>query len=650
MEPTQDPIFHTAPHRLPGFRDSRRLLWCVALPVALVSVLLTIHLVLPFGRPSATVRKALEALATGDAARLRSEERLGFQGRAEREIKHRGEAEYARVLAIFDKEAQLGDREYRRIRKLVAQLGEKEFRRLSRDDQRRVREFSHRQFVADKGWKMLSDDERKQLGAPDTLADRAKTRARAIALGLPTLSQDLQTAAQGQDLTSPEAAKDRKLAKIAAQAERAGMEQLQPALDSAEAAAAVELARLPRREQIRVETGSYVRWVLDAGLKVADAKTRGRATLEQLVDDDAPQAWALRRSFGNKDLDPESRRQIASQKYDAFVAGRRAFVDQQGMRLWGEKLREIFNAGCCETTTVRYLGASGRSLLHNTTATVDLKFGPPPPKPKGEKVDDADSDPTIHPARKYLGETVMLEYRWGSWAIVGFEAGAEADPAQSARTAQVAKAALGAFADLGTGLSGFTLFGAFGLGVLLLVLWKRKDGVAVRAEELVAAGAVLALAALQIAFQGQASLDDLWFTPFYLAIPIWIGVSRGSESGFVGGFFAGVGLLVASSVAGVPSWASAGGDTLLLGQHLLAALMLAGTGALAGRVKWSGELSAALPLVWLLFFAILDRGQLASLSTYAHVLAACAVTALGLLVQRTALLQTLLRHWQAEAI
>ena len=649
MEPTEDPILYTSPHPLADFRERRRILWCAALPVALVSLLLTVHLLLPFGRPSATVHKALEALATGDAARLRSEERLGFQRRAEREIKRRGEAEYARVLGIFDKEAQLGDREYRRIRKLVGQLGEKEFRRLSRDDQRRVREFSHRQFVADKGWAMLSDDERKQLGAADTLADRAKTRARAIALGLPTLSEELQKAAEGQDLTSAEAAKDKKLAKIATQAERAGMEELLPALQSAEAAAVVELARLPRREQIRVESGSYVRWVVDAGLKAADDKTRARATLAQLVDEDAPEAWALRRSFGNKDLDPESRQQIASLDYDAFVAGRRAFVDQQGMRLWGKKLREIFDASCCQTTTVRYLGDSGRSLLRNATATVGLQFGPPPPKlqkaksGKAEQADEEDDDPTTHPARKYLGQTVMLQYRWGSWAIVGFEAGAEDEPAQKPRPAEVAQAALGAFAGLGTGLSGFALFCAFSLGVLLLVLWKRNGGVAVRPAELVAAGAALALAALQIAFQGQASLDDLWLTPLYFAIPIWIGVSRGSESGFVAGFLAGVALLVASAVAGVPSWASAGGDPLLLGEHLLAALMLAGTGALAGRIKWPVELSAALPLVWLLFFAIIDRGQLASLSTFAHVLAACAVTAVGLLVQRTALLTRLVR-------
>ena len=53
------------------------------------------------------------------------------------------------MLAIFEKEAQLGDREYRRIRKLVGQLGEKEFRRLSRDDQRTIREYSRRKFVAE---------------------------------------------------------------------------------------------------------------------------------------------------------------------------------------------------------------------------------------------------------------------------------------------------------------------------------------------------------------------------------------------------------------------------------------------------------------------------------------------------------------------
>src|SRR5258706_14949391 len=99
-------------------RPGRLIVW-IAAPVVVAGMLLGAHALRPFGRPSSTVRRALEALSTGDAARLRADERLGFQRRAESEIRRRGEAEYVRILGIFDKEAQLGDREYRRVRGLV---------------------------------------------------------------------------------------------------------------------------------------------------------------------------------------------------------------------------------------------------------------------------------------------------------------------------------------------------------------------------------------------------------------------------------------------------------------------------------------------------------------------------------------------------
>ncbi len=379
MDQLDDPSM-TSPHALaPAPHGIRSLLIWTTIPAVLAGLLLGLHFVRPFGRPVQVVQKALDALAAGDAERLRTEERLGLQRRAEREIKHRGDAEYARVFGIFDKEAQFGDREYRRIRKKLAELGDREFRKLSRDDQRTLREFSHRQFVAEKGWALLSDDERKQLGTVDVLGDRAKLRARAIAVGLPTLSEDMQTAADGEDLTSAESAKDKKLSKIANQAEKAGMTELQGALQSAESAAAVELGRLPRRERERVEYGSYNRWVFEAGFKATDDKMRARANLTQMIDDDAPEAWALRRTFGNKDLDPESRKQIEGVDYDKFVAAKKIFIDMQGMRLWGEQLRETFNPGCCKTSTVRFLGESGRSLLRNSDANVGLEFGPTPP-------------------------------------------------------------------------------------------------------------------------------------------------------------------------------------------------------------------------------------------------------------------------------
>jgi hypothetical protein len=621
-------------------QPGRLIIW-IGLPVGLALILLTVHSLRPFGRPAQTVRKALEALATGDAARLRSDERLGFQRRAELEIKRRGEAEYARVLGIFDKEAQLGDREYRRIRRIVAGLGEKDFRKLPRDDQRSLREASRRRFVADKGWAMLVEDERKQLGSADALSDRAKLRARAIAVGLPTLTEDQQAAAEGQDLTSAESAKDRKLAKLAAAAEKAGMAELAPALQSAEQAAMIELARLSRRERELVENGSYVRWVLEAGLRATDDKTRAKANLTQLLDDDAPEAWALRRTFGFKDLDPESRKQLENLDYDKLVAGKRDFIDQQGMRLWGEKLRETFNDGCCKTGTVRYLGESGRSLRRNSAATVALEFGPPPPpkpKAKGEKEKVEDDNDGKHPAQKYLGQTVVLEYRWGSWAITGFDASTEEEQSGKRHSPE---AALGALLGLGSTASGFMLFGAVGLVLLLAVLLKRRPAIA--PAELAVAGAVLALASLQVAFQGQATIDDLWFTPIYLALPIWIGARHGSESGFVAGFLAGLALVVVSAVDGVPSWASAGANQLPLGEHLLATLTLAATGALAGRVRW---LPVALPLTWLLFFATVDRSQLASLTLYAHVFLACAVTSIGFLLEALDLFAPLSRFWR----
>jgi hypothetical protein len=628
---------------LAGPREVRRLIVWGAIPAIIAVVLLVVHFVRPFGRPSNTVDKTLAALAAGDAAKLMSEERLGFKQRAEMEIKRRGEAEYNRILAIFDKEAQLGDREYRRIRRIVSQIGEKEFRRLPRDDQRTVKEYSRRQFVAEKGWAQLVEDERKQIGSQETLGDRTKLRARAIAVGLPLLSEEQRGAAEGVDLTTPESAKDKKLNKLANAAEKAGMEEIQPALQSAEAAAQIEYSRLNRRERDKVDVGSYMRWILEAGLKGADDKVKAKANLTQLIDDDAPDAWALRRSFGFKDLDPESRKTLEGRDYDKFVDGKRAFVEAAGAKLWGEKLREIFNDGCCKTATVRYLGNSGRSLRRNSLATVALEFGtPPPPKPKakGDKT-PAEEDDGIHPAKKYLGSTAMLEYRWGSWALSGFDKNGDEDAKHVSPEAM-----LGALASLGGSGTGFFMFLALGLVLLLAVWLKRKP--AFTGAELAVAGATLGLAALQIATQGQATIDDLYFTPLYLAMPIWVGARAGSQSGFVAGFLAGVALVVASAVAGVPHWASGAGDHMLLGENLLAAVMLAGTGALAGRAKWPAELPVLLPLCWLLFFAVVDRSQLASLTCYAHLLLASGVVAIGLILDRTDAIAAVARVWRPE--
>ena len=502
-----------------------------------------------------------------------------------------------------------------------------------------MREHSHLQFVAEKGWPLLSEEERKLLGgAAEVLGDRAKLRARAIAVGLTKLPESAQLDSVGNDLTTPEAAKDRKLGKLAAQAEKAGLAELQPALQSAEQAAQVELARLTKREREQVESGSYARWILETGLAAGDDKLRATATLAQLFDDDGPEAWALRRSFGKPSLesgiaqaDREPRvRSVRRRAARLHRAAGHATVGREAARDLQRRLLQDRHGPL--SRGLRPLALAQRD--RDGGARVRRAAAQAPDQGRQGRSQRGRRRPD-HPARRYLGQTVVLEYRWGTWAISRFGAAAEDEAASKSRDDEMK--ALGALSSFGGSFSGFVLFAAIGLTLLLVVVLKRKAGAGFAAAELWAAGAALALAALQIAVQGQATLDDQWFTPVLLALPIWVGARHGSESGFVAGFLAGLALVVASAVAAVPSWASAGGNGLLVGEHLLAALMLAGTGALAGRTRWPLE-QLALPLAWLLFFAVIDRSQLACATTYSHVLLGAAATGIGLLVDRLGIL------------
>ncbi len=638
----------------------------------LALLLLVVHALLPYARPVRVVDRAIAALQAGDTALLASEERLGWKALAESESRRRGEVEYARVIGLFDKAAALGDRQYRGLRRKLFDLGDREVRRLPRDDQKTLRELGRRQFVADKGWASLGEEDQKTIGSPDVLGDKQKIRARAIALGLPLLPQDVQLSVTGLDLTAPALAKDKKLGKIVAQAEKAGLAELAPSVQAAEQAAAAELAKLARPKRERIELGPYLKFVFTEGLKATDEKTRQKATLEQLVDDDAPTAWALRRSFGIKDLDAESRKQIEGLDYDAFVAGRRAFVEKEGRRLWSVKLKETFNPDCCSTGKVHYLGESARSLLRNDAATVALAFGPLPPKPKkdadkkdGDKKDGDDGkaakatvedepEDGVHPAKRLLGSELKLSYAWGSWTLTGFARGSS-DEARSRAPLEAMKGAL-ALAGIASHstVSGFFLLVALGVAVFWLIVGRRprsETSGALLPVELGAAAAVLVLASLQIAFEGQVSLDDCWFTPLYLALPIWVGLRGDGESGVVAGLLMGLALVVASAVAGVPSWLQVG-DALPLGEHLLATLVFVGTAVVASRLRGAAEprvVALALPLSWLLFYAAIDRGQLAALTAYAHVLLGAAVAGAGLLVAKAGLFGRLKEARRAPA-
>ena len=222
-----------------------------------------------------------------------------------------------------------------------------------------------------------------------------------------------------------------------------------------------------------------------------------------------------------------------------------------------------------------------------------------------------------------------MAYRDGTWQKPQFGK-------MPKHSGQMKKAgAMSALKDPSTMVS-VVLMALFALAIVLAVALKRS-GPAIACIE----GATLALllGTIQSLLQGQVSLDDLLFTPIYMAIPIWIGMRRGAEAGFMSGFLLGLGLTAASALGSVASWAILAGDGINLREHLLAAMFLAITGAVSARIRWPRELPVALPLLWLLFYVSIDRGLLCSFSFYGHVSLGAAMVAFGLLAREMGLLK-----------
>ena len=269
---------------------------------------------------------------------------------------------------------------------------------------------------------------------------------------------------------------------------------------------------------------------------------------------------------------------------------------------------------------MRWVGNSARSLIRNSAAVAVLSFGPvPASKQKDEDGKEGDEDKDEHPAKEYLGAAVLIDYVEGKWKISGFGK----DP--SGKLSEGVAASISALRSTSTIVS-LVLLGLLGFAVVLAVALRRSASAIAVAE---GATAGLLLAVTQALVQGQVSMDDVFFTPIYMAIPIWLGMRRGAESGFMAGFVTGLGITAASALVTVGSWTIINSNELLMQEHFLATLFLALTGAAAGRLRWPAQLPLALPILWMLFYAGLDRSLVLTFNVYGHAVFGCAVVGLG---------------------
>lgn len=595
----------------------------------------------PYGTPCSTVDDMLETLASADIAKLRTEERLGFKARAKSEVRSRGRAEYYRVLSLFGKARSLGKKRYWDVRRTIWQLGENVFRSQPPEMQQLIRNKSKNNWLADKAFSSLSVVDQKLVGSAATLLDRTRLEALAFTAGLDSLSADDRALIEGKDLDSEEVQSDPTLSALASRATRSGLSQLTRIASRANRAAKGEFRKLDRREQSRISKSSYTNYVFKSGLSAYKESARSLIkSKDVLIETDSTAADALKTGLGLSSLEAKDRKEIENREEKAFVKGKKAFIKTEGAKLYAKFLQETFTEGCCSVGTVRYLGPSSRSLLRNSTAIVEIDFEGDDEEAKDEEEEEKESltaeekkkkeeeEKKVKP-KEYLGEVAIVSYVDGTWQKPKFGK-------MPKHSGQMRKAGgLAGLKDPATIVS-VVLMALFALVIVLAVALKRS-GPAITCAE----GATLALllAAVQSLIQGQVSLDDILFTPLYMAIPIWIGIRRGAEAGFMAGFLTGLGLTAASALGSVATWAALAGSGLDLSEHLLAAMFLAVTGAVSARLRWPKELPVAVPLLWLLFYVSIDRGLLYSFGFYGHAFLGAAVVGLGLLVRELGLLK-----------
>ncbi len=413
----------------------------------------------------------------------------------------------------------------------------------------------------------------------------------------------------------------------------------------------VAVGKLSRTDQSRISKASYTAYLLKAGLAAYKEKDRGLIkSAKAITEADSTEAGILQTALGLSSLKAEERKQVGDREENAFIKGKKAFINAAGMTLYTKFLKETFTEDCCSLGTVRYLGPSSRSLLRNSTAIVEMAFAEKEEASEAEekektkeegkgKVTAAKDEEDKKKAeekkkkkitpKKYLGEVAIVTYKDGTWREPSFGK-------MPKHSKQMKKAAAMAGLKDPSTIVSVVLMAMFALAIVLAIALKRS-GPAIACIE----GATLAmlLGVVQSLLQGQVSLDDLLFTPLYMATPIWLGLRRGAEAGFMAGFLMGLGLTAASALGSVASWATLAGSGLDLSEHLLAAMFLAITGAVAARIRWPRELPVALPLVWLLFYVSVDRGLIWSFSFYGHAMLGAAMVGFGMLAREAGLLE-----------
>lgn len=341
-------------------------------PAAAAAVLGTLLAIVGYvgdhAHPRSAVSRWRAVVSRGDLGTLLRDERLGGRRWIRALIQEQGTADYNRVLGIYDRAAELGQAEYRRLHETVIRQGEQAFAALPDPEQRAVSSRSHDEWVCANG--VARVPEAGALGGCATL--RAAPSPQLLQrLGTPELDADEQALLANRATNDPAVLADVTLAELANRRDALGQRVLERLRERVEREGDRAFRRLDWSERDAVDRQSRERFVRDRGFASLPPSDRARVgQVDGLFDESSQLPTAL----GMQQLPEAERREVQGRSREDFVARRARYIEDAGSRLAQQLLISSFGSAQVRVEKLYVHGSGGRDLLRRNAARAELSW------------------------------------------------------------------------------------------------------------------------------------------------------------------------------------------------------------------------------------------------------------------------------------
>lgn len=319
--------------------------------------------------PRSAIRHWRAVLARGDLGTLLRDERLGARGWIRGLIQEKGEADYRRVLGIYDRAAELGQAEFRRFREVVEQQGQRAYDNLPYGQQQAVSRQSHNAWVCTSGIARVAEAAAvgncAALWADPTPPDLLQR------LGTPELDADEQALLANRAASDPAVVADATLAGLAARRTSLGERALGRIRERVEREGEREFRRLEWSDRHAIDSQSRDRFIRDRGFATLNEADRARLGN---VDALFVEGSSLPETLGLQQLAPAARAEIAGRPREDFVARHARYVEDVGARLTRALLVRTFGNAQLAIDKLYIHGGGGRDLLRRQGARAELAW------------------------------------------------------------------------------------------------------------------------------------------------------------------------------------------------------------------------------------------------------------------------------------